>query len=392
LKQKTDILIAGAGFSGMVLAERFAAHGLKCVILEKRPHIGGNAWDCTDRNGVLYHPYGPHYFRTNSRVVREYLSRFTEWQQVDYRIKSWTRGRYWSFPVNLETFEQLMGRSATEDEFKAWLAEKRVPIADPKNSEEVILSQAGPEFYEMFFRGYTLKHWHRHPRDLDPSVTARIPLRTTRDDHYLREEFQALPRLGYNHLFGQMLESTPNIEVKLGVDFKDARRHYDARHIIYTGPVDAYFDFRHGRLPWRSLRFEMESFTPDRLVEREPIAGKIGFWQPAMQVNYPNDYDFTRIVEIKHATRQDSGCTNIVREYSQDDAPGREPYYPVPAPDARAMFEKYRALAAAETTVSFVGRLATYHYYNMDQVTAMALHEFDRLTAPGGPFEGLTAK
>jgi UDP-galactopyranose mutase len=389
LKEKTDILIAGAGFSGMVLAERFASHGLKCTILEKRPHIGGNAWDCADRNGLLYHPYGPHYFRTNSRVVREYLSRFTGWHHVDYRIKSWTHGRYWSFPVNLETFEQLIAKPATEDEFKAWLAAKRVPIESPKNSEEVILSQAGHEFYEMFFRGYTLKHWHRHPRDLDASVTARIPIRTTRDDHYLREEFQALPKLGYNRLFENILASTPNIEVKLGVDFQEARHHYEARHVIYTGPVDCYFDYCHGRLPWRSLRFEMESFTADRLVEREPIAGKKGFWQPAMQVNYPNDYDFTRIVEIKHATGQQSACTNIVREYSQDDAPGREPYYPIPAPDARAMYEKYRALAAAEPGVSFVGRLATYHYYNMDQVTAMALHEFDRLTGAGGPFAGL---
>lgn len=389
LKEKTDILIAGAGFSGMVLAERFAAHGFKCTIIEKRPHIGGNAWDCADRNGVLYHPYGPHYFRTNSRAVREYLSRFTRWQHVDYRIKSWTGGRYWSFPVNLETFEQLIGKSATEDEFKIWLAEKRIPIAEPQNSEEVILSQVGHEFYEMFFRGYTLKHWHRHPRDLDPSVTARIPLRTTRDDHYLREEFQALPALGYNHLFEQMVAASPNLEIKLGVDFQEARRHYDARHIIYTGPVDAWFDFRHGRLPWRSLRFEMESFTPDRLIEREPIAGKKGHWQPAMQVNYPNDHDYTRIVEIKHATQQASDCSNIVREYSQDDAPGREPYYPIPAPDARAMYEKYKLLAAAEPGVSFVGRLATYHYYNMDQVTAMALHEFDRLTGPDGPFAGL---
>jgi UDP-galactopyranose mutase len=389
LKEKTDILIAGAGFSGMVLAERFASHGLKCTILEKRPHIGGNAWDCADRNGLLYHPYGPHYFRTNSRAVREYLSRFTEWQHVDYRIKSWTHGRYWSFPVNLETFEQLIAKPATEDEFKAWLAAKRVPIPEPKNSEEVILSQVGHEFYEMFFRGYTIKHWHRHPRELDPSVTARIPIRTIRDDHYLREEFQALPRLGYNHLFENILASTPNIEVKLGVDFQEARHHYEARHTIYTGPVDCYFDYCHGRLPWRSLRFEMESFTADRLAEREPIAGKKGFWQPAMQVNYPNDHEFTRIVEIKHATGQQSDCTNIVREYSQDDAPGREPYYPIPAPDARAMYEKYRTLAAAEPGVSFVGRLATYHYYNMDQVTAMALHEFDRLTGPSGPFAGL---
>ncbi len=354
------------------------------MVVEKRAHIGGNAWDTVDQNGVLYHPYGPHYFRTNSRLVRDYLSRFTEWQPVEYKIKSWTEGRYWSFPVNLTTFEQLIGRAATEEEFKAWLEEKRVPIANPKNSEEVILSQVGHELYEKFFRGYTLKHWHRHPRDLDASVAARIPIRTNRDDHYLREEFQALPKHGYNVLFEQLVAASRGLVIRLETDFQQVRSEYEAKHIIYTGPVDAYFGFCYGRLPWRSLRFELESFTAEALAGREAIAGKPGYWQPAMQVNYPNDYEYTRSVEIKHATQQASDSTNIVREYPQDDAPGREPYYPIPAPDARALYERYRLLAAAESGVSFCGRLATYHYYNMDQVTAMALHEFDRLTAPGG--------
>ncbi len=370
----------------MVLAERFSARGLKCVVVEKRPHIGGNAWDRADGNGVLYHPYGPHYFRTNSRLVRDYLSRFTEWQPVEYRIQSWTDGRYWSFPVNLATFEQLIGHGATEEDFKAWLEEKRVPVKNPRNSEEMILSQVGHELYEKFFRGYTIKHWHRHPRELDASVAARIPIRTTRDDRYLREEFQALPLKGYNHLFEQMVEASPGLTVLLETDFEEARGRYEARHIIYTGPVDAYFGYRHGRLPWRSLRFEVESFTPGELVSREAISGKPGFWQPAMQVNFPNDHDYTRIVEIKHATCQATGYSNIVREFSQDDAPGREPYYPIPAPDARAMYEQYRLLAEAEPGVSFCGRLATYHYYNMDQVTGLALKEYERLTGPGGPF------
>ena len=384
MKEKIDVLIAGAGFSGLVLAERLSSTGHRCVVVEKRAHIGGNAWDTVDQNGVLYHPYGPHYFRTNSRLVRDYLSRFTEWQPVEYKIKSWTEGRYWSFPVNLTTFEQLIGRAATEEEFKAWLEEKRVPIANPKNSEEVILSQVGHELYEKFFRGYTLKHWHRHPRDLDASVAARIPIRTNRDDHYLREEFQALPKHGYNVLFEQLVAASRGLVIRLETDFQQVRSEYEAKHIIYTGPVDAYFGFCYGRLPWRSLRFELESFTAEALAGREAIAGKPGYWQPAMQVNYPNDYEYTRSVEIKHATQQASDSTNIVREYPQDDAPGREPYYPIPAPDARALYERYRLLAAAESGVSFCGRLATYHYYNMDQVTAMALHEFDRLTAPGG--------
>ena len=391
MKEHVDVLVAGAGFSGLVLAERFAAHGLRVVVLEKRSHIGGNAWDTADANGVLHHVYGPHYFRTNSRRVREYLGRFTAWREVAYRILSWTHGRYWSFPVNLETWEQLMGRPGTEEEFAAWLEAARIPCEHPVNSEQIILAQAGREFYERFFRGYTRKHWGREPAELDASVCGRIPIRTTRDDRYLREEFQALPAEGYTRLFERLVDAAPGLTVRLGVDFMEARHHYDARHVIYTGPVDAYFGHRHGRLPWRSLRFELESFTGDELrrAGREAISGRPGFWQPAMQVNYPNDHDFTRLVEIKHATGQDTPHTNIVREFPMADAPDREPYYPIPAPDARAIYARYKALADAEPGVSFCGRLATYHYYNMDQVTGMALHEFDRLTGPGGPFAGL---
>jgi len=391
VKQPVDVLIAGAGFSGLVLAERFAAHGLRVAVVERRGHIGGNAWDRTDANGVLYHVYGPHYFRTNSRRVREYLSRFTEWQRVTYRIQSWTHGRYWSFPVNLATWEQLRGQAGTEAEFAAWLDAVRIPCDAPANSEEFILSVAGPELYERFFRGYTRKQWGREPRDLDASVCARIPIRTARDDRYLREEFQALPSEGYTRMFERMIDASPHLQVHLDTDFLEARRHFEARHTIYTGPVDAYFSYSHGRLPWRSLRFEAESFTGGELVRagREAIAGQAGFWQPALQVNYPNDHEFTRIVEIKHATGQATPHTNIVREYPLADAPGREPYYPVPAPDARALYARYRELAQAESGVTFCGRLATYQYYNMDQVTGMALHEFDRLTSGGGPFAGL---
>jgi UDP-galactopyranose mutase len=378
-RRKIDVLIAGAGFSGLVLAERLSNCGLKCVVLEKRSHIGGNAWDTTDANGVLYHPYGPHYFRTNSRTVREYLSKFTGWHFVDYRIKSWSHGRYWSFPVNLQTYEELIGKASNESEFESWLNEQRVEIAEPQDSEQVILASAGRQLYELFFQGYTLKQWGRHPRDLDPSVCGRIPIRTTRDDRYLKEEFQALPSEGYHRLFESMVEASPHLEVKLGVDFFEARDAYEPRHTVYSGPVDAYFDYQYGRLPWRSIRFELESFRGPELIERESISGRIGFWQPAMQVNYPNDLDFTRIVEVKHATSQQTDHTNIVREFPVADAPGREPYYPVPAPDARALYERYQLRASAETNVSFIGRLAAYRYYNMDQVVALALKEADQL-------------
>ena len=375
-----DFLIIGAGFAGLVAGQRLAAAGWKCVVADRRSHLGGNAHDTTDAAGVLIHQYGPHYFRSNSQRIVDHLSRFTDWHPVEYRIKSFTGGRYWSFPVNLTTFEELIGQPSSAEAFETWLAEKRVPIATPKNSEEVILSQIGRELYEKFFEGYTIKQWKRHPRDLDPSVCGRIPIRTQRDDRYLREEFQALPKDGYTRMFERMIDASPGLELHLGTDFADARRRWPHRHLIYTGAIDEYYDYRFGELPYRSLRFEPESFTAAELLPRREIAGKPGFWQPAMQVNYPDaDVPHTRIVEIKHATGQRIDATTIVREYPADWKRGDEPYYPIPAPDAAAAYARYADLAAAEEKVSFIGRLATYRYYNMDQVTGMALTEADKL-------------
>ncbi|HTE91499.1 MAG TPA: UDP-galactopyranose mutase [Terriglobales bacterium] len=363
-----DFLIVGAGFAGSVLAERIASQlGKTCLIVEKRNHIGGNAYDHYDGAGVLLHTYGPHYFRTNSQRIIDYLSQFTGWREVEYKILSWTHNRYWQFPINLNTFEQLIGRPSTTEEMEAQLAEWRVPIDRPKNSEEVIVSQVGWKLYEMFFKNYTRKQWQRDAKELDPSVCGRIPIRTNRDDRYLSEKFQALPKDGYTPMFQKML-SNPKIEVRLNTDFREARAQVQFKHLIYTGPIDEYYNHCFGRLPYRSLRFEPETLAQE-------------FFQPAMQVNYPNDHDFTRIVEIKHATGQRLPSTTIVREYPQDFGPGREPYYPIPAPDARALYSKYAERAALEKDVTFVGRLATYRYYNMDQIVGMALAEFDRLRA-----------
>ena len=242
-----------------------------------------------------------------------------------------------------------------------------MPIERPANSEEAVISQVGRELYEKFFRNYTRKQWRRDPRDLDPSVCGRIPVRTNRDDRYVSDRFQEMPRLGYTALFERML-AHPNIEVRLNTDHREARAQVTFDHLIYTGPIDEYFDYCHGPLPYRSLRFEAET------VEQE-------WFQPAVQVNYPNDHEFTRVVEIKHVTGQKLPATTVVREYPQEYLPGREAYYPLPAPDARALYKKYEALADAEPDASFVGRMATYRYYNMDQVVASALTEFDRLAA-----------
>jgi len=373
-------LIIGAGFSGLVLAERLSSQlGAKCTIVEKRDHIGGNAQDEYDAAGVLVHKYGPHYFRTNSPRIREYLSRFTEWHQVDYRILSYSDARYWNFPINLNTFEQFLGRESTTEEFESWLEEKRVPIENPANSEEVIISQVGWELYEKFFKNYTLKQWKKHPRELDTSVCGRIPIRTNRDDRYLREEFQALPKEGYHRMFERMLEASPGGEVLLNTDYREVVGSIPHDHLIYTGSIDDYFDCCFGPLPYRSLRFENESFNAEQLVKREPIAGKPGFWQPAMQVNYPNEEEYTRIVEIKHATGQQCSNTTIVREYPDDYEAGKEAYYPIPTPETAELYRRYAEKAAELTNVSFIGRLATYRYYNMDQVVGMALAEFEKL-------------
>ncbi len=366
MSESYDYLVVGAGFAGAVLAERLASQlDQRCLVVDRRDHLAGNAYDAHDRSGVLLHVYGPHYFRTNSDRIVEYLSQFTEWHPVEYKILSWTDGRFWQFPINLNTFEQLLGRASTTEEMERTLAQWRVPISQPRNSEEAVISQIGVQLYEKFFKNYTRKQWRRDPGELDASVCARIPIRTDRDDRYLSEKFQALPARGYTPMFERML-SHPLIDLRLKTDYRAVLPHVRYRHMIYTGMIDEYFDNCFGPLPYRSLRFEPETF------QRE-------YFQPVVQVNYPNDHEFTRIVEIKHATGQRLPVTTIVREYPEDYLPGREAYYPIPAPDSRALYERYHQLAAAETNVSFIGRLAAYRYYNMDQVAGMALAEFEQL-------------
>lgn len=381
----TDFLIIGAGFSGLVAAERLSHAGWKCTVVDRRLHIAGNAFDKADELGVLTHQYGPHYFRTNSSRIREYLSRFTDWHQVAYTIKSFTHGRYWSFPINLNTFEELIGSPSTTEAFEEWLGKHRVHHPSPKNSEELILSLAGEEFYRLFYEGYTLKQWKQHPKDLDPSLFARIPIRTNRDNRYLVEEFQALPKDGYTALFHNLLASSPRIDLRLGVDAEEAMSRWSYKHLIYSGAIDEYYKYKYGPLPYRSLRFEHEAFTAEQLKNREAISGKSGFWQPTMQVNYPDpSIPYTRIVEIKHATGQITPNSSITREFPRDWTLGMDPYYPVPTPQAKAAYQQYAALAAEEKRTSFIGRLATYRYYNMDQVTGMALTEADKLLARYG--------
>jgi len=366
-----DVLIVGAGFAGMTMADLLSRElGKRCIVVDKRSHIGGNAFDYYDEAGVLVHKYGPHLFHTNSDRVFNYLSRFTEWIPARYNASSFTRGRMWSFPVNLKTYEQLIGHPSTTEEMEAYLAERRIPIEHPTNSEEAILSQVGVELYEMFYKGYTLKQWGRHPRELDASVCMRIPIRTNRDDLYFNDTFQCMPAKGYTHLFNNMVWGS-KISLMLGFNVSEIIKECYFRHMVYTGPIDEYFHYCYGPLPYRTLRFEHEILGPDRLTD--------GFYQPTTSVAYPNDHEFTRIVEIKHATGQRCPNSTIVREYPKEFAPGDIPYYPIPDAYAAAAYEKYKALADRCSNVTFVGRLATYKYYNMDQVVAASMAKFERL-------------
>lgn len=356
-----NVLVVGAGFAGSVMAERLASAGNVCTVIDKREHIGGNAYDYYDNAGVLTHKYGPHLFHTNSKKVLDYLTRFTEWREFRHTAFSSVNGILYSFPINLRTFEQLLGRPSTTEEMEDYLQKNKVFFEHPKNSEEAILSQVGKELYEKFYEGYTTKQWGLSPRDLDASVCLRIPIRTNRNADYSSDVYQFMPRDGYAEMFYRMLNH-PNITTLLGVDYKTVVDNFD--YTVYTGPIDEFFDYAHGPLPYRSLRFEHTSY-------RE------AFHQPAVAVNYPNSEKFTRTVEVKHATGQVCENTTVVREYPESVG---EPYYPIPSPTAAVVYQKYKKLAEQCKGVTFVGRLARYMYLNMDQVVAQALIEAKRLT------------
>ncbi|MFL5642871.1 MAG: UDP-galactopyranose mutase [Chloroflexota bacterium] len=365
-----DVLVVGAGFAGSVMAERFASQmGKRVLVIDRRGHVGGNAYDELDAAGILIHRYGPHIFHTNAAEIVEYLSKFTEWRPYEHRVLASVRGQLVPIPINRTTVNRLFGLDLrTEDEVADFYASRAEQTVRRATSEDVVVGTVGRELYELFFRGYTRKQWGLDPSQLDASVTARVPARTDDDDRYFTDRFQVMPRDGYTAMFERMLDH-PRIEVRTGVDFNDVRDEIDARTVVYTGPVDAFFDYRYGRLPYRSLSFEFETLACPR-------------FQPTGTVNYPDETEvpYTRISEFKHLTGQDHPATTIVREYPR--AVG-DPYYPIPRPENAERYARYRALAEATPRVHFVGRLATYKYYNMDQVVAQALATFRRIRDAG---------
>ena len=363
-----DYLVVGAGFAGSVLAERLTSQlGKRVLLVDRRPHIGGNAYDETNAAGVLMHRYGPHIFHTNSEDIFGYLSQFTKWRPYEHRVLAETAGGRVPIPINRTTLNALYGAGLeTDADAEAFLRARAEPVERIRNSEDVVVSQVGRELYETFFRGYTRKQWGIDPSELDKSVTARVPTRTNTDDRYFTDRFQAMPAQGYTRMFEAMLDQK-GLTVEVGVEFEDVRDEVSFDRLIFTGPIDEYFDHRYGRLPYRSLSFRHETLE-------QPWFQSVG------TVNFPDEaVPYTRISEYKHLTGQVSDRTTITYEYPCAEG---APYYPVPRPENQALFKRYEALAAQTPEVSFVGRLATYRYYNMDQVVGQALAAFRRLGEP----------
>lgn len=358
-----EFLVVGAGFAGAVCAEVLASAGRSVLLIDKRSHIGGNAFDCRDPNGVLIHRYGPHIFHTNSERVFDYLSRFTSWRPYEHRVRAVVNGVEYPIPINRTTINSLYGLSLDEQGVKGFLESVREPRPEIRTSEDVVLNAVGRDLCEKFFSGYTRKQWGLELAQLAAGVAARIPTRTNDDDRYFTDTYQAMPADGYTKMFERLLDHR-NITIRLGTSWQEVCPASDSGHVVFTGPIDEYFDFCFGRLPYRSLRFEHVHF-PDREQ-----------FQSTGTVNFPNDHEFTRVTEFKHLTGQRHSGTSIVREFPAAEG---DPFYPIPRRDNETLFRRYRELADEQRGVTFIGRLAEYRYYNMDQVVAAALKKAEEL-------------
>lgn len=360
-----DIVVVGAGISGATIAERYArVLNKKVLLIEKRDHIGGNCYDFYDDAGILVSKYGAHLFHTNDDYVWRYIQMFSSWRPYAHTVLSSVDGMLVPIPVNITTVNLLFGlHIQTEKEMREWLATQIIPIDHPANSEESALSRLGKALYEKLFKNYTLKQWNTLPNLLDASIVGRIPVRTNFDPRYFSDKYQAMPVLGYTKLFEKML-SHPNITVRLNTDFfniKDSLKNFEK--LFFTGPVDLYFQKKSvKKLTYRSLRFKFETFD-------------FPYYQTGSVVNYPNDHEYTRILEFKHMYRQKHPKTTIAKEYPTWDG---EPYYPVLSKENLALYKFYKKQADLETKkgIHFVGRLANYKYFNMDQAFANALGLF----------------
>jgi UDP-galactopyranose mutase len=358
-----DYLIVGAGLAGAVLAERLASKANKKVLLiDKRNHIGGNTFDYYNSDGILVHKYGPHIFHTNSKEVFDYLGRFTEWRPYEHRVLASVDGQLVPIPINQNTVNSIYGLNLTPQQVQEFFDSKAEKKDQILTSEDVVVNAVGRELYEKFFKHYTFKQWALDPSELDASVTARVPTRTNKDNRYFTDSYQAMPALGYTQMFNRLLDH-PNIHLMLNTDYKDVVGEINFKTLIYTGPIDAYFDYCYGKLPYRSINFKTQTIDSEN-------------YQETGTVNYPMSQAYTRITEFKHLTGQKHEKTSIVFEYPTAEG---DPYYPIPRKENMAIYNQYRALALSQPNTFFTGRLGTYKYYNMDQVVAQSLTLFKKL-------------
>lgn len=362
-----DVVIVGAGISGLTLAERYASIGKKVLIIEKRNHIGGNCFDFINEHGILVAAYGPHYFHTNDEEVWKYVNKFSEWNPYEHRAISHVNGKKVPIPINQTTLNILFNAGIkNEKDAEDWFASHRVDIPDPKNAKDAVIARMGNELYELLFEGYTTKQWGMTPENLGPEVTNRIPLRYNNDDRYFTDTFQGMPKFGYTKLFESMIKNN-NIKVVLNTDWENIKEKITPKEkLFFTGRIDQYFEEQFGKLQYRSLRFEFETLDQE-------------YFQEYSTENYPSaEIPYTRIVEYKYANRQKHPKTTISKEFPTWEG---EPYYPVPSEPNKAIYKKYQegAKFLEEQGIFFVGRLANYKYFNMDQAFKNSLDIFSKL-------------
>lgn len=370
---KFDYLIVGAGYAGCVMAERITTElGKKVLIVDKRSHIAGNAYDYFDEHGVLVHKYGPHIFHTSSKKVWDYLSRFTKWNPYVHHVNAVVEGKLVPVPFNLNSlytvFPQEYAKRLETKLIENYDFGLKIPILKMRETDDTDIKFLADYIYKNVFLGYTTKQWGLKPEELDYNVTSRVPVFISRDDRYFQDIYQGIPQLGYTHMFENMI-SHKDIKVLLKTDYKDILNDIKFDKIIYSGPIDFFFDYTHGELPYRSLRFDLVNYDTE-------------IFQSGAQINYPNNHDYTRITEFKHLTLQKHHRTTVAYEYPQPYIIGdNEPYYPIPRKDNNDIFQKYAKDADKLKNVYFVGRLADYKYYNMDQIVGVALQKFEKFIA-----------
>jgi UDP-galactopyranose mutase len=365
---KYDFLIVGAGFFGATFARQATDLGYSCLILDKRTHVGGNCYT-ENNNGIHVHKYGPHIFHTNSDQVWKFINQWASFNSYVHRPKVNHKGNLYSFPINLFTLHQIWGVN-TPEEAKNKLEEVRVPISNPQNLEEWIISRVGVELYEIFIYGYTKKQWNKEPKELPSSIIKRLPIRLTHDDNYFNDKYQGIPIGGYTEIFNKMLDG---IQTELNVDYLMARDYWDnkANKIVYTGAIDEFFNNTYGTLEWRSLTFK-EEFIENCDHQGNAI------------INYTEEnIPFTRIVEHKHFDYNNQQDTIITKEYPGRWSPGQEKFYPINKKKNNELYLKYKKLINTSKYI-FGGRLADYKYYDMNQIIAAAFHHFSKIVLTKG--------